>query len=144
MKVYEAMTKNPVTLSLDSTVFESCEIMISKNIGSVIVTEEGELMGIITMRDILARVIAKDKNPKTTKLRDVMSKPVISIQENADLIDASRLGRKNNIRRLAVLNKKGKLVGIISSDDIASSLQRAAEELAVTYYLISARSRQHS
>jgi len=139
MKVSEAMTKDLVTLSSESTVLQAVKTMISKNVSSIIVIHEDELKGIITMRDILARVVANKKNPETTKLKDAMSTPLITINQNADLIEGTRLAVKNRIRRLAVINDEGKLVGIITSDDVARDLQRAAEELALTYHLMSKR-----
>ncbi len=139
MKVSEAMTKDLVTLSSESTVLQAVKTMISKNVSSIIVIHEDAPEGIITMKDILARVVAKKKNPETMKLKDAMSTPLISINHNADLIEGTRLAVKNRIRRLAVINDEGKLVGIITSDDVARDLQRAAEELALTYHLMSKR-----
>lgn len=137
MKVYEAMSKNPVTLPPERSVFEAVKSMVFRKIGSILVTERGELRGIITERDILGRVIAEGRNPKITKLKEVMSKPVIYIEDDVDLVEAAELMKKKRIRRLAVLNKDGNLVGIISSNDIAKSLRRSAEELAITYYIMS-------
>lgn len=137
MKIYEAMTENPITLQPESTVFQAVKTMVSRNIGSILVIEKGELKGILTEKDVLSRVLAKELDIKTTKLKDVMSKPVITIEDKVDLVEASELMKKKNIRRLAVLNTDGKLVGIISSDDIARSLRRSAEELAITYHILS-------
>ena len=85
----------------------------------------------------MTRVVALDKDTKKTKLKDIMSQPVINVEENADLVEASESMRKKNLRRLAVLNKSGKLVGIITADDLARSLRRSAEELALTFHLMS-------
>jgi CBS domain-containing protein len=131
------MTENPITLQPESTVFQAVKTMVSRNIGSILVIEKGELKGILTEKDVLSRVLAKELDIKTTKLKDVMSKPVITIEDKVDLVEASELMKKKNIRRLAVLNTDGKLVGIISSDDIARSLRRSAEELAITYHILS-------
>jgi CBS domain-containing protein len=139
MKVNEAMSKNLITLSTESTVLQAAKTMISKNVSSIIVTDGDQPKGIITMKDILARIIVKGKDPKIIKLKDVMSTPLISINYTADLIEGTRLAVKNRIRRLAVINDDGKLVGIITSDDVARDLQRASEELALTYHLMSKR-----
>jgi CBS domain-containing protein len=139
MKVNEAMSKSLVTLTTESTVLKAVKTMISKNVSSIIITEGEEPKGIITMKDILARVIAKRKDPDIIKVKDVMSTPLISINYNADLVEGTRLAVKNRIRRLAVVNDDGKLVGIITSDDVARDLQRASEELALTYHLMSKR-----
>jgi len=67
-----------------------------------------------------------------------MSKPVITIFKDADILAASDLMKKHNIRRLAVMDD-GNLVGIITTDDIVRTMRRAVEELATTLYLISTR-----
>jgi predicted transcriptional regulator len=62
---------------------------------------------------------------------------VIHIDESADLIDASELMKKNNIRRLVILDRTKKIVGIMTSNDMTRFMRRAVEELATTYYLMS-------
>lgn len=139
MKVSEAMTKRPIRLRSDSTVCDAANLMKSKRIGSILIVDEGKLIGVVTERDIITRAVADYKDPKKIMLRDIMSKPVICIDESEELVDASELMKRHDIRRLAVLNKEGKLVGIITNNDIASSLRRSAEELAITYYIMSRR-----
>ncbi len=137
MKVNEAMTKDPETLPSESTTFEAIQNSSMVCFGYMLVADRGKLKGIVTERDILYRVVVKERDPKTTKLKHVMSKPVISIEEDSELLEASELMKKNAIRRLAVVDKKGKLVGVITSEDIARSLRRSAEELAVAYHIMS-------
>jgi len=139
MQVNEAMSKNLITLSTESTVLKAAKTMISRNVSSIITMDGDEPKGIITMKDILARVIVKRKDPKSIKIKDVMSTPLITVNQNADVIESTRLAVKNRIRRLAVIDDDGKLVGIITSDDVARDLQRASEELALTYHLMSKR-----
>jgi len=117
--------------------------MKSNRIGSVLIVNEGKLVGVVTERDIITRAIADCKDSKKIKLKDIMSKPVICIDESEELVDASELMKRHDIRRLAVLNKEGKLVGIITNNDIAHSLRRSAEELAITYNIMS-RKRYYS
>jgi CBS domain-containing protein len=137
LKVNEAMTKDPVTLGSAATTFDAIENSSMVCFGYMLVADRGKLKGIVTERDILYRVVAKEMDPKTTKLKNVMSKPVIFIEEDAEVLEASELMKKNGIRRLAVVNRKGKLVGVITSEDIARSLRRSAEELALTYHIMS-------
>ncbi len=137
MKVFEAMTKKPVSLSLDTFLCDAAMIMQSRRIGSILVIDKGKLEGIVTERDIIGKVLAFCKDPKEIRLRDIMSKPVISIREDEELVAAAELMKKHDIRRLAVINEDEKLVGILCVRDIASSLRRSTEELAITYYLMS-------
>ena len=137
MKVNEAMTKDPAILPSESTTFDAIQNSSMVCFGYMLVADRGKLQGIVTERDILYRVVVKERDPETTKLKQVMSKPVISIEEGAELLAASELMKKNAIRRLAVVDKKGKLVGAVTSEDIARSLRRSAEELALTYHIMS-------
>jgi CBS domain-containing protein len=137
LKVNEAMTRDPETLPSDSTTFDALQNSSMVCFGYMLVADRGKLKGIVTERDILYRVVVEERDPKTTKLKHVMSKPVISIEEGAELVAASELMEKNAIRRLAVVDKKGKLVGVVTSEDIARSLRRSAEELAVTFDIMS-------
>jgi CBS domain-containing protein len=137
LKVNEAMTKDPGTLPSKSTTFDAIQNSSMVCFGYILVADRGKLKGIVTERDILYRVVVKEMDPKKTRLKDVMSKPVIYIEENAELLEASELMKKNGIRRLAVVDKNGKLVGVITSEDIARSLRRSAEELAVAYHIMS-------
>ena len=131
------MTKDPETLPSDATTFDAIQNSSMVCFGYMLVADRGTLKGIVTERDILYRVVVKERDPKTTTLKQVMSKPVISIEEDAELLAASEAMKKNAIRRLAVVDKNGTLVGVITSEDIARSLRRSAEELAVTYHIMS-------
>lgn len=137
MKVHEAMTKNPVTVKPNSSVQDVAKIMSEKKIGSIIISEKGELSGILTERDLVRKVLARGKDPKSVKVNEIMSKPVVRINENSDLLDASELMKKKNIRRLVVVDKTKKIVGILSTNDMARVMRRAVEELTTTYYLMS-------
>ena len=105
MKVHEAMTKNPVTVKPNSSVQDVAKIMSEKKIGSIIISGNGELSGILTERDLVRKVLARGKDPKSVKVNEIMSKPVVRINENSDLLDASELMKKKNIRRLVVVDK---------------------------------------
>ncbi|MCK4953246.1 CBS domain-containing protein [Candidatus Bathyarchaeota archaeon] len=137
MKVHEAMTKNPVTVKPNSSVQDVAKIMSEKKIGSIIISGNGELSGILTERDLVRKVLARGKDPKSVKVNEIMSKPVVRINENSDLLDASELMKKKNIRRLVVVDKTKKIVGILSTNDMARVMRRAVEELTTTYYLMS-------
>ena len=137
MKVHEAMTKNPVTVKPNSSVQDVAKIMSEKKIGSIIISGNGELSGILTERDLVRKVLAMGKDPKSVKVKEIMSKPVVRINENSDLLDASELMKKKNIRRLVVVDKTKKIVGILSTNDMARVMRRAVEELTTTYYLMS-------
>ena len=129
------MVKNPTTVPPSVFVYEAAKSMRDKEIGSVIVVSEGKVQGIATERDLVRRVLAENKDPKTVRISDVMTSPVISISPNEDILEAAQLMKKKGIRRLIVMEGE-KLVGIITSDDMTRNMKRAMDEYAtITLYL---------
>jgi CBS domain-containing protein len=80
--------------------------------------QKGKAKGIITERDIVYKVIANGKNPKTTKLSSVMSRPLKVIKASDRVESAASALRANKIKRLPVVDRKGKLVGIVTEGDL--------------------------
>ncbi|MBI4415547.1 MAG: CBS domain-containing protein [Euryarchaeota archaeon] len=117
LPVMEIMTRKPVTAAPDLPVDEAASLMRDRGVGSLIVVHGGKAIGIVTERDIVAKVAAKDKKPSTMKVRDVMTSPVISVHPHEEVEEAARKMNKRRIRRLAVLDD-GKLVGVITENDI--------------------------
>jgi len=121
-KVKDFMTKGVLTIDWQKTVLEAAELMTLKEVGDIVVIEIGKLMGIVTERDFVRRVIAK-KKPLDTKISDVMSKPLITIEPDASLNEAARKMINNRIRRLPVV-KRHELLGIIVVSDFAKHLSK--------------------
>ncbi len=118
MLVKHVMRK-PVTCSPDISVKDAVKLMLEYGIGSVIVVDaHGKIVGILTERDVMRFVAYKGGDPSLTHVRELMTKRVIVINENARLKDAAKLMIKHNIKKLPVVNDKGKLVGIITTTDL--------------------------
>ncbi len=125
--VSRIMTPNVITINEKQTLREGSKFMYQHNIGGLIVlrdtshneaAEVDKPIGIITERDI-ARLVAFSSNLSTdTLISEVMSKPLITISQNSSIKEATDLMQQNNIRRLPILDNKGKLVGIITAKDI--------------------------
>ena len=111
-----------------STVCEVTKIMDEKNIGSVLIVKNGKVIGILTERDVLRRVVAKGLDPWYTPVSQVMSFPLHTIKSNTDVITASRMMSKYRIRRLPVL-EKGKIIGIVTDRDILFAVSQFQKEL---------------
>lgn len=111
--VKENMRQPPVTVSSTESIASLMWFMVKEDIGAVIVEKEGQPIGMITEKDVLDRVISSEKDLYETKAEDVMSKPIISIEENDPIKNALDLMRRHKIRRLAV-TKNDVLVGIIT------------------------------
>lgn len=119
--VKNVMTKPVITIDKGSSVLEAAKIMSEKRIGCIVVTDEGKPVGIATERDILQGVVAKGLDASKVKMKDIMSKPLITINGNMPIINAIRVMEKNNVRRLLVVEKE-KLVGIVTQRDLLRAL----------------------
>lgn len=129
--VASIMTPNVITVKEKQTLREGAKFMYQHNIGGLIVVmdvssnETSDIdkpIGIITERDI-ARLVSFSSNLSTeVTISEVMSKPLITINQNSSIKEATELMQQNNIRRLVILDNKGKLVGIITAKDILRSI----------------------
>lgn len=117
MFVKDIMSANVVTMPPDASVFEVSKSMSEMDISSVIIIDKERPVGIITEADIVRRVIAEEKDTKTTTAAEIMTSPIIHVEPGTGLTDAMRVMAKSNIRRVAVL-KNNSLAGIITSRDI--------------------------
>lgn len=115
--VTEIMTSTPVTITAEATAAEAAKLMREKNIGSLVVFEEGRPTGIVTERDLVTKVAASDLQPSGVRVRDIMTSPLVAVAPHAEVADAARLMSQRKIRRLPVI-QEGRLVGIITENDI--------------------------
>jgi CBS domain-containing protein len=111
-------TKPVVTASATTTVEEAARAMRVKNVGAVVVVNAGRPVGMLTDRDIVVEVVAQGKDPDTVPVGAVMRRKPIVIGGDQGILDAARLFAKTGVRRLPVIGKDGKLLGIISIDDV--------------------------
>lgn len=121
MKIREVMTPNPVTLDASTPILRAAEAMRENDIGDLVVRYDGKLCGIVTDRDIVVRVLATGKDPKSTTLESVCSHDMLTLSPDHDTTDAIRLMRERAIRRLPVV-ENNKLLGIVSLGDLAVAL----------------------
>lgn len=113
MEVGAAMRSPPVTVSVRDSASKVVKVMHANNIGSVVVVDGEKPMGIVTERDVLTRVVEKKFDPVKTSAGEIMSSPLVSISRDKNLLEALRLMKTGDIRRLVVV-EDGKLVGILS------------------------------
>ena len=119
--VKNVMAKVVITVDKDSSVYAAAKIMSEKGIGSIVIMDDGKPVGIATERDILQRVVAKKLDASKVKMKDIMSKPLITINGSMPIINAIRIMEKNKVRRLLVM-ERGKLVGIVTQRDLLRAL----------------------
>lgn len=133
MHLTQVMSSNVQLANPDMSLCDAAALMQSGDIGSLPVGDNDRLVGVITDRDIAVRAVAAGKDPRTTKVRDVMSEGVRWIYDDASTKEAAQLMSKHQIRRLPVINHEKRLVGIVSIGDFAvesSEIRPAAEALA--------------
>ncbi|MEM3736826.1 MAG: CBS domain-containing protein [Candidatus Bathyarchaeia archaeon] len=118
VKVKAIMTKELVTVKPEATVAEASKVFAKNKVGSILVCEKDEPCGIITERDLVYNVLARELDPKKVLVKDIMSKPLVAIDENSEISEAAELMNAKNIRRIAIVDKKGKLAGIVTTSDI--------------------------
>jgi CBS domain-containing protein len=116
--VRDAMTDDPRSIGAAESVVEAARLMRDEHIGSLPVTEDERLVGMITDRDITTRVVAEGAVPETMSVGDVYSRDLISVEPNNDLEDALQLMGRHQVRRLPVV-ENGRLVGMVAQADIA-------------------------
>ncbi|MEB2837268.1 MAG: CBS domain-containing protein [Desulfurococcales archaeon] len=123
LRVRDVMTPNPVTMPPTATVEEAVKLMAERDIGSILVVDEsGRLAGIFTERDAVKRVLAQGRDPRSTRLSEVMTPNPITIDVDSPVEDAVRLMERKRIRHLPVVDREGRLVGIVSLRDIEAAL----------------------
>lgn len=120
MKVKDVMSARAEVINRDHTVREAAEMMANGDYGCLPIEENDRMIGMITDRDITIRVVAKGLDPKTTKVGQCMSAGIDYCYEDDDLSEVGEQMSSQKIRRMPVINRNKRLVGMLSLGDIAS------------------------
>jgi len=105
----------------EATAYDALEIMAERNVGALLVIEDGNLAGVFSERDYARKVILKGKSSRNTKVRELMSSPPITIGSQTSLRDCMVLMTENHIRHLPVIND-GVLMGVMSIGDVVNMI----------------------
>ena len=119
MKIAEIMSSDVQLVSPNDTIQAAAQKMEDADVGFLPVGENDRLVGMVTDRDIALRAVARGKNPKKTKVRDVMSDHVFYCADDTDIDDAADNMADLQIRRLPIVDGNKRLVGVVSIGDIA-------------------------
>ena len=124
------------TIEPEATVFDAIEKMVEQNIGSILVADGDEILGIFTERDYLRRIVLKNRTSKSTAVREVMTSKLVCVDPGRSVEDCLAIVTQERIRHLPVL-EQGRLVGIVSIGDLVKFLskQRAIEIRYLTDYI---------
>lgn len=136
--VRDVMSKSVRVVRPDSSVKEVVATMNKFDIGSIVVVQGKRPVGIITERDILRRIVEPCLAPETLTARQVMTSPVITIDENASIDEAARLMAKKGVKKLLVTRNNDQLVGILTFTDIVT---KVPEMLGILEELVRPHSR---
>ncbi|NTX04425.1 CBS domain-containing protein [Myxococcus sp. CA051A] len=120
MRIFELMTKNVETIEADESLRVAALRMRTCNIGSLPVTDGGQLVGMLTDRDITVRSTALGQDPNETRVREVMTTALITCEPDATLSTAEQLMEDKMVRRLVVVDEARRPLGILSLDDLAT------------------------
>jgi len=141
MKVSSIMVRDPFMVDPDASCRQLSKLMRSKGVGSLVVAKDGFPVGIVTERDLVHRVLAEGRDPDKCVADKICSKPVVAVSIYADVDTAVDTMNEYGIRRLVVVDEKDKVVGILTTDDIAKNIRSMSEELAVKYVTLTRRNR---
>lgn len=121
MRVRQVMTQSPACCTPDTKLFAVAKMMVEHDCGEIPICDGGEVIGVVTDRDIACRAVSRGMNPLDTPVRAVMTSEPYTVSENADLIDAVTLMEEHRVRRLPV-TREGQLIGIVSQADLIQNL----------------------
>jgi CBS domain-containing protein len=133
MKIEDIMSPYVRCVQSDVTLVEAAVVMRDMDVGALPICEQGRLVGMLTDRDVTVRAVAECRDPRFTTVKQVMSPGVIYLFADQEVEDATELMEMKQVRRLPILNREKRLVGIVSLGDVAvhSSNELSGEALKV-------------
>jgi len=132
------MVKDVITLQTDASAYDAVKLMNKNRIGCLVALDNGKIVGILTERDLLERVLEKCKNPKETRVSEIITRQVIVGKPDMQLVEATRLMFENKVKKLPIV-EKNRLAGLVTLTDIA----RATSVDKKTLELVEALSNMH-
>lgn len=125
--IESVMTRNPVTCYVNTPLPEVAALMLSHDCGQIpVVDAQGKPLGVVTDRDIVVRVVANGGNPAVATAADAMTSPARTVGLDTDLDDCLHTMEQAQIRRVPVVDERGRLVGIVATADVALAGERKA------------------
>ena len=128
MKIEDLMIRSVITMSPDASAYEAVKISNKNNIGCLVVVNNSQIVGILTERDLLERVLEKCRNPKETKISEIMTRHVVMGKPDMELSEATRLMFENKVKKLPIIDGN-RLVGIVTLTDIARATSMDKETI---------------
>jgi CBS domain-containing protein len=130
-QIRKLMTVLPRTVKTGDSIVQAAKLMKGEDSGIAPIVDGDRLVGVITDRDIAVRVVAEGRDPRTTRVEEIASTNLITVDPQQNLVEALRLIRQHNVRRLPVVEEDGKLIGIVAESDVARHLDEERATPAV-------------
>ena len=124
-KINELMSPNPCAIDADRPVAYAAKMMAQEDVGLAPIVEGDRLVGTVTDRDIVTRVIAQGRDPESTSVREIASTDLVTIDPQQELGEALQLMARHQVRRLPVVEEDGRLVGVVAQADVAEHASSA-------------------
>jgi CBS domain-containing protein len=129
-KIGDVMSRHVITLKKGSVVMDAIRLMTEHSISCVIIVDNANRpAGIITERDMVKRVLKNVLDPRSTKIDDVMTSPVITMPSEKRVTDAINMMQKYHFRRIVIATEKNKLLGILTQSDLLMKIHKVQKEL---------------
>ncbi|HZP43957.1 MAG TPA: CBS domain-containing protein [Candidatus Binatia bacterium] len=125
-RVREIMTENPACCTADTPIRQVAEMMVTNDCGEIPICDQSRrVVGVVTDRDVVCRLVATGHNPLEATARDCMSRPVVTCTPDMSVEDCARLMERHQIRRIPVTDAMGALCGMVSQADVVRQAPRA-------------------
>ena len=133
--VREVMTSDPCAIDAEQPVAYAAKMMKDEDVGLAPIVQGDRLVGTVTDRDIVTRVVAAGRDPESTSVREIASTDLVTVDPQQNLDEALSLMAKHQVRRLPVVEEDGRLVGVVAQADVAehapsSATGRLVEEIS--------------
>jgi CBS domain-containing protein len=134
MRVKEIMSRRPALVDPSMTIAAAARTMRDDDLGCLLIGRDEQVFGILTDRDLVVRALANGTDPSRDAVGDVMSSEVLSCFEDQPVANVAKLMAEHGIRRLPVLDRRGRLAGVVSLSDVTGDELRKKKPYAVTFY----------
>ena len=128
-QIRKLMFVKPRTVKVGDSVVDAAKLIKGEETGIAPIVEDGRLIGVVTDHDITVRVVAEGRDPRTTRVEDVASKDLVTVDPDQDLGDALALMAHHDVRRLPVIEEDGTLVGMVSHADVLRHVEAERTEI---------------
>jgi CBS domain-containing protein len=129
MSLVSFCQKRVVKISPDSVIAEACHLMEQNNVGCLVAEQDGKLRGIVTDRDIALKVAGTQRDPRTTRVEDIMTRDPVRISVNSDLHHLTALMHAYHVRRVPIVDGSDTALGIVTMDDLIALLSDEMSEI---------------